>query len=68
MAVRTAALSCVEVAAHPGNALEAAATARSTSSTDERAYSAIASPVAGARSSAYPPLTGLTHSPPMKFS
>ncbi len=55
------------VAAQPGNASFAAATAASTSGLVESGASAITSPVAGLTTSSLPPSAGSTALPPMKF-
>ena len=55
------------VAAHPGKAAFAAATARFTSSSDESGMSAITSPLAGFVTSSVSPLAASTDSPSMKF-
>src|SRR5215211_8776561 len=55
------------VAAQPGKARFAAATARSTSSSAESCISAIASPVAGFVTSSVSPSAASTNSPSMKF-
>ena len=55
------------VAAQPGKASVAAATAASMSAADDDATSAMASPVAGSSTASSPPSMPSRHSPPMKF-
>ena len=55
------------VAAQPGKASVAAATARSMSAADEDATSAMVSPVAGSSTTSTPPSMPSRHSPPMKL-
>ena len=57
-----------DVLPQAGAALWAASSARSMSSAVERGTSQNTAPVTGVMLSKYWPLTGATHSPPIKFS
>ena len=65
---RTSERSAAEVAFHPGAAAHAASRAASMSSDVPRPTSQKTWPVIGVTFSKYSPLTGATHSPPMKWS